>query len=106
MKLALALVTVMSTAGPVQAETALAPSALNSYSRVPDRIMSAPVMDQSGAVIGKVTRVVGDHNGKPSAMTYTTTDGRLVMIAAPAVSYDGQRNLLITQDSPQRVASR
>ena len=33
-------------------------------------------------------------------------DGKLVVVAAPAVSYDGQRNILVTADSPQLLARR
>jgi len=107
MNTALALVTVISFSGPVQGDgVVLAPMALNSLAAVPADIAAAPVMNQSGEVIGKVTRVVADHDGKPAAMSYTTRDGKLVIAAAPAVSYDGQKNILVVQDSPQRMASR
>ncbi len=107
MKLAVALVTMVSLTGPVLAEQlTFAPMAMNSLSSIPANIASAPVMDQSGAVIGKVQRVLAGYDGRPTAMSYTTRDGRLVLMASQAVSYDGQRHLLITQDSPQRLASR
>ncbi|MNC95020.1 hypothetical protein D3C83_120250 [compost metagenome] len=85
---------------------ALAPIALNSLSTPPANLASAPVMDQSGNVIGKFRGVVTDHNGKPAAISYLTAEGKLVVVAAPAVSYDGQRNLLVTADSPQLLARR
>jgi hypothetical protein len=107
MKLALALVTVLSISTAAHAEQVdFAPMALNSLGSVPRNIASAPVMDQSGQVIGKVERIVADHDCKPSAMSYTNASGKLVLVAAVAVSYDGQRHLLVTADAPQRVASR
>ncbi len=107
MKIALALVTVMAFGGAAHAaEMVFAPMALNSLSSVPQNIANAPVMDQSGQVVGKVQRIVADHDGRPSAMSYTKADGKLVLVAAVAVSYDGQRHLLVTADEPQRVASR
>jgi hypothetical protein len=87
-------------------EVAIAPMALNSLSTTPANIANAPVMNQSGEVIGKVQRVVRDQDGKPAAISYVGKDGKLVVVAAPAVSYDGQKHLLVTEDATQRVASR
>ena len=105
MKLALSLVLTMALAGAAYAEEiALAPMALNSLTRVPANITSATVMDQEGRVIGKVQRIVADQDGRPAAISYLTAQGKLVIVAAPAVSYDGQRNILVTADSPQLLA--
>ena len=83
---------------------ALAPMALNSFSAPPANLAAAPVMNQSGEVIGTFRQVVTDHNGKPAAISYVTPDGKLVVVAAPAVSYDGRQ--LVTADSPQLLARR
>jgi hypothetical protein len=107
MKLALVAATVLLLGIPAQAEdVSLAPMALNSLSRPPAALASAQVMNQSGQVIGTFQKVVVDHNGKPAAISYLTPDGQLVVVAAPAVSYDGQRNILVAADSPQLLASR
>ena len=79
---------------------------MNSLSSTPANIANAPVMNQSGDVIGKVQHVVSDQDGKPAAISYVANDGKLVVVAAPAVSYDGQKHLLVTEDAPQRMASR
>lgn len=107
MKLALTMLMVLGFSGPAVGEdVSLAPSALNSLSVVPPAIAAAPVMNQSGQIIGKVQRVITDQEGRPSAIGYTTADNRLVVATAPAVSYDGQKNILVVQDSPQRMAGR
>jgi hypothetical protein len=107
MKLALVVATSLALAVPVMAdEMALAPMALNSLSEPPANLATAQVMNQSGQVIGTFQRVVSDLNGKPAAISYLTPEGKLVVVAAPAVSYDGQRNILVTADSPQLLASR
>jgi len=81
--------------GTPAAATDFAPVALNSLSTAPAKIAAAPVLDQNGMVIGKVRAIVADQDGKPSAMSYITADKRLLVIAAPAVSYDAQRNLVV-----------
>lgn len=107
MKLALVAATVLLFGIPAKAEEVrLAPMALNSLSKPPATLAKAQVMNQSGQVIGTFQKVVIDHNGKPAAISYLTPDGKLVVVAAPAVSYDGQRNILVTADSPQLLASR
>ena len=107
MKLAVALVSLSVLATPVLAEpVTLAPMAHNSLSRAPAQIASAPVMNQRGEVIGRVQRVVNDQDGRPAALSYLGRDGQLAVIAATAVGYDGQRNLVVTEDAPQRLASR
>jgi hypothetical protein len=82
----------------------LAPVSLNSLSRVPQDITSANVMDQNGDVIGQVLRVQADQDGKPSALAFRATrNGRLVVVSAGAVSYDG--HVLVTDSNqPQIVA--
>ena len=107
MKFALVAATVLLLGIPAKAEEVqLAPMALNSLSKPPAALATAQVMNQSGQVIGTFQKVVIDHNGKPAAISYLTPDGKLVVVAAPAVSYDGQRNILVTADSPQLLASR
>lgn len=107
MKLVLSFALVLGLASAAHAdEIALAPTALNSLTRVPANIAAATVMDQEGRAIGKVQRVVADQDGKPAAISYVTAQGKLVIVAAPAVSYDGQRNILVTADSPQLLALR
>lgn len=107
MKLALVAVALVALGIPAKAEEVqIAPMALNSLSKPPANLATAQVMNQSGQVIGTFQKVVADHNGKPAAISYLTPEGQLVVVAAPAVSYDGQRNILVTADSPQMLASR
>jgi hypothetical protein len=107
MKLVLVTATLLMLGSPAIAEEVqLAPVALNSLSKPPAGLATAQVMNQSGQVIGTFQKVVIDHNGKPAAISYLTPEGNLVVVAAPAVSYDGQRNILVTADSPQLLASR
>jgi hypothetical protein len=107
MKLALSFVLVMGLVSAARAdETVLAPMALNSLTQVPANLTAATVMDQRGIAIGKVRHVVSDQDGKPAALSYVTAQGKLVIVAAPAVSYDGQRNIVVTADSPQLLAFR
>ena len=105
MKLAISLVAFLAL-GTVAHGEDFAPMALNSLTRAPANIAAAAVMDQNGRVVGKVQRLVSDQDGKPSAISYVTPGGKLVIVAAPAVSYDGQRNILVTADSPQILARR
>lgn len=107
MKLALVAATVLALGMPAQAqEVQLAPMALNSLSKPPAGLATAQVMNQSGQVIGTFQKVLFDPSGKPAAISYLTPEGNLVVVAAPAVSYDGQRNILVTADSPQLLARR
>ena len=85
-----------------QAEN-MAPSALNSLSSVPASLTSAQVLDQHGRVLGKVELVQTDHDGKPAALSFRTSDGRLVVIAASATSYDG-KVVVTSNDQPQIAA--
>ena len=91
-------------AAEISTEIPLAPMALNSFSAPPPNLAAAPVMNQSGEVIGTFRQVVTDHNGKPAAISYLTPEGKLVVVAAPAVSFDGRQ--LVTADSPQVLARR
>jgi hypothetical protein len=105
MKLALSLVLAAGLVTAAQADqTTFAPMALNSLTRVPAALATATVMDQNGRAIGKVQRVVADQNGRPAGISYLTGQGKLVVVAAPAISYDGQRNILVMADSPQLLA--
>lgn len=86
---------------PAGAET-LAPSALNSFSAAPD-VAAAQVMDQHGRVIGTNPRIQADHDGKPAAMAFTAHNGKIVVLGAAAVSFDG-RVLVASNDEPQIAA--
>ena len=79
----------------------MAPTALNSFSSVPAAVTSAQVLDQNGHVLGKVERVQTDQNGTPAAVSFqAASDGRTVVVAAAAVSFDG-RVLITSSDQPQ-----
>lgn len=81
----------------------MAPTALNSLSSAP-HIMGATVEDQHGKVLGQVTRVQTDQDGHPSALAFTPTGKRdVVVIGAAAVSYDGT-TLVAASDQPQIAA--
>jgi hypothetical protein len=82
----------------------LAPMALNSFSKAPEIRAKASVMDQSGRVVGTFQQVMTDPGGKPSAISYVTPEGKLVIVAAAAVGYDGRH--LVTADSPPLLARR
>lgn len=93
MKIATSLLIVLALGTPAAAED-FAPVALNSLSATPAKITAVPVLDQNGTVIGKVKAVATDQDGKPSAISYV--QGRnLMVIAAPAVSYDAQKNIVV-----------
>jgi hypothetical protein len=81
----------------------IAPSALNSLSSVPAGLSATQVMDQNGHVLGKAEQVQADHDGKPAALSFRALDGRLVVVAASAVSYDGHV-LIASNDQPQIAA--
>jgi hypothetical protein len=84
----------------------LAPMALNSLSSAPAKIALAPVLNQDGRRVGTVKAVVTDQDGRPSALSYTTPDNRLMIVAAPAVSYDGQKNIVVADTSAQQTTDR
>ena len=93
MKIAASLLIAIALGSPAAAED-LAPVALNSLTATPAKITNASVLDQTGAVIGKVKAVATDQDGKPSAMSYVAGKN-LMVIAAPAVSYDAQKNIVV-----------
>jgi len=80
----------------------LAPVALNSLSTVP-ALNATQVLDQKGHLLGQAERIQADQDGKPSALAFRAANGRTVIIAAPAVSYDG-RVLTVDSDEPQIAA--
>ena len=80
----------------------LAPVALNSLSTAPP-LNATQVQDQRGHVLGQAERIQTDQNGKPSALAFRATNGSTVVIAAPAVSFDG-RVLTVSNDEPQIAA--
>jgi hypothetical protein len=85
---------------PAFAADDFAPMALNSLSAAPE-IVSAPVMDRNGTIIGKVRAVATDQDGRPSAISYIAGN-RLMVVAAPAVSYDAQKNLVVADTTKAR----
>jgi hypothetical protein len=80
----------------------LAPMALNSLSTAPN-VASRSVMDQHGKEIGTAQAVQTDASGKPSAMSLRTADGRIIVLGAAAVSFDG-RVLVADSQEPQIAA--
>jgi hypothetical protein len=86
---------------PAFAAGDFAPVALNSLSAAP-KIVSAPVMDRNGTIIGKVRAVATDQDGRPSAISYLAGN-RLMVVAAPAVSYDAQKNLVVADTAKARL---
>jgi hypothetical protein len=106
MKAALSLLAVLLLSGAAGAAEDMAPMALNSFSGAPARIAAAPVLDQQGNRLGKVKAVATDQDGRPSALSYTTPDNRLMIVAAPAVSYDGQKNIVVADVSRQQQGER
>ncbi|HVV27001.1 MAG TPA: hypothetical protein VHC40_03455 [Rhizomicrobium sp.] len=82
----------------------IAPAALNSFTSVPAKLSSAQVLDQNGHVLGTVERVQTDQDGKPNALSFrAASDGRLVVIGAAAVSYNG--HVLITSNDQPQIAA-
>jgi hypothetical protein len=104
MKIAVSLVIAIALGTPAAAQD-LAPVALNSLSATPARIAAAPVLDQNGAVIGKVRAIVTDQDGKPSAMSCVAGQ-RVAVIAAQAVSYDAQKNRVIADTSKAKLGDQ
>ncbi|HJS45893.1 MAG TPA: hypothetical protein VJ753_05780 [Rhizomicrobium sp.] len=80
----------------------LAPVALNSLSTVPP-LNATQVQDQKGHLLGQAERIQADQDGKPSALAFRAINGSTVIIAAPAVSYDGHI-LTVASDEPQIAA--
>ena len=96
-KIAASLLFAVALGTPAAADD-LASVALNSLTAAPARLSAAPVLDQNGVVIGKVRAVVTDQDGRPAALSYVAGN-RLLIIAAPAVSYDEQKNLVVADTS-------
>lgn len=94
MKRAALLLSALVFSIPAIAAEDFAPVALNSLSAAPPKIVAAPVLDLNGRVIGKVRAIATDQDGRPSAMSYVAGN-RLMVVAAPAVSYDAQKNLVV-----------
>jgi len=104
MKIAISLLFAVALGTPAIADD-MAPVALNSLTIAPARLTAAPVLDQNGAVIGKVRAVVTDQDGRPSALSYVANN-RLLIIAAPAVSYDAQKNIVVADTSQARLGEQ
>lgn len=107
MKIAASLLFAIALGTPAVAED-FAPVALNSLTAAPAKITTAPVMDMNGATVGTVRAIATDQNGRPSAISYVAGN-RLVVVAAQAVSYDAQKNVVVADTSKaqpgQQVAS-
>jgi hypothetical protein len=97
----IALTSLLAFSAPAFAE-GLAPMALNSLSTAPN-IATRPVMDQHGKTIGTAQAVQTDASGKPSAMSLRTPDGKVIVLGAAAVSFDG-RVLVADSQEPQIAA--
>jgi sporulation protein YlmC with PRC-barrel domain len=84
------------------AEDALAPVALNSLSE-PPQLVSKPVLDQRGNVVGQVKQLATDQDGKPAGLSIRLQNGKTTVVSAAAVSYDGH-TLVTSSDQPQIAA--
>lgn len=82
----------------------MAPVALNSLSAAPHAITGAKVMDQRGHLLGHVSRVQTDQDGRPSAVAFTPVNGKtVVVIGAAAASYDG--TTVVADDQQPQIAA-
>jgi hypothetical protein len=70
----------------------LAPMALNSYSRFPRNIGSAPVYDLDAHRVGQVKALNADPAGKPASMEIWLPSGRTLTVPASNIGYDEQKN--------------
>jgi hypothetical protein len=104
MKIAASLLFVFALGTPAVAED-FAPVALNSFTAAPAKIVTAPVRDLNGNVIGKVRGVATDQDGRPSAISYLNGQ-QLLVIAAPAVSYDAQKNIVVADTSKAQLGQQ
>jgi hypothetical protein len=73
---------------------ALAPMALNSYSRFPRNIGAAPVFDLNAHRVGLVKTLTADPAGKPASIEIWFPTGRTMTVAASNIGYDEQRNIV------------
>lgn len=78
--------------------------ALNSFTSVPARIVSAEVETPKGEMVGHVERVITDAAGKPSAIAVNSPQGT-VTVAANLASYDPSRNLVVADIPTRQVAN-
>jgi hypothetical protein len=104
MKRAAILLSILVFSAPAIADD-FAPVALNSLSAAPSKIVAAPVLDQNGAVIGTVRAIATDQDGKPSALSYVAGN-RIMVVAAPAVSYDAQKNRVIADAAKAQLGQQ
>jgi hypothetical protein len=81
-----------------------APMALNSIGAVPPKIAGAPVKDAHGALVGQVTKIETDGEGKPLRADGTLSGGRMVFLDTASLSYDENANLLVTSLDQQQLA--
>jgi hypothetical protein len=72
----------------------IAPMALNSYSRFPRNIGSAPVYDLNGHRVGQIQKLDTDPTGKPAGLEIWLPSGRTVTVVASNISYDEQQNII------------
>lgn len=97
----MAIASLLAFSAPAFAED-LAPMALNSLSTAPN-IASQPVMDQHGKRIGTAQAVQTDASGKPAALSLRTADGKLIVLGAAAISYDG--HVLVADNREPQIAA-
>ena len=81
-----------------------APMALNSFTFVPKRIVTATVVDQNGQALGIVQKVDSDSSGKPSWIEVLMPGGQTMAIASQSASYDPVANQVVTDSVTVRTA--
>src|ERR1700722_14926201 len=81
-----------------------APMALNSIGAVPPKIAGAPVKDAHGALVGQVTKIETDVEGKPLRADVTLSGGRMVFLDTASLGYDENANVLVTSLDQQQLA--
>ncbi|HEY2007702.1 MAG TPA: hypothetical protein VGH23_01845 [Rhizomicrobium sp.] len=78
----------------VRGTQVLAPMALNSYSRFPHNIGSAPVYDLDAHRVGQVKALNADAAGKPASMEIWLPSGLTFTVPASNIGYDEQQNIV------------
>jgi hypothetical protein len=79
---------------------------LSTVMNPPNKIATASVMDSSGTIVGAVQRVEVSPQGQPTKVVVALIgkDERMVILDAGAVSYDADRNQILTQASGAQIA--
>ena len=72
-----------------------APIAVNSLSSPPDKIATAKVLDDNGALVGAVQKVDLDASGKPAKVEIALLGGdRIIALDSSSLSYDEPNNVM------------